>query len=108
MCKFFSPLKQDHLSALVVLANYGRGANDNVIAPFGAGCHSIGIFPYAEDENDPPRAVLGMFDISVRKQLDSDLLAFTVPYKMFKEMEDNVSESFLEKESWAKVLERNL
>jgi hypothetical protein len=33
----------DQLSALIVLANYGRESNDNVIVPFAAGCQSIGI-----------------------------------------------------------------
>ncbi|CCO08125.1 DUF169 domain-containing protein [Desulforamulus hydrothermalis] len=97
----------DQLSALVVLANYDRETNLNVIAPFGAGCHSIGIIPYHEDELEKPRAVLGMFDISARKCVDKDILSFTVPYKMFLEMESNVAGSFLEKHEWQRVLERN-
>ena len=32
----------DELSALVILANYGRGSNENVIIPFAAGCRAIG------------------------------------------------------------------
>lgn len=96
----------DQLSALVVLANYGRDTNQNVIAPFGAGCHSIGIMPYKEDELEQPRAIIGLTDLSVRKQFEKDILSFTVPYKMFLEMEGNVEGSFLEKETWQKVLER--
>ncbi|MCL5290037.1 MAG: DUF169 domain-containing protein [Bacillota bacterium] len=97
----------DQLSALVVLANYERETNLNVIAPFGAGCHSTCIIPYKEDELEKPRAVLGMFDISARKCVDKDILSFTVPYKMFLEIEDNVEGSFLEKHEWQRVLERN-
>jgi uncharacterized protein (DUF169 family) len=97
----------DQLSALVVLANYAREANDNVIAPFGAGCHSVCIFPYREAGAENPRAIIGLTDVSARKQVDKDILSFTVPYKMFLEMESNVKGSFLENEEWLKVQERN-
>jgi hypothetical protein len=36
----------DELSALVVLANYNRGNNENVFIPYAAGCQTIGIYPY--------------------------------------------------------------
>lgn len=100
-------VKPDELSALVVLANYGRGANYNVIAPMGAGCHTFGLFPYSEDEKETPRAVIGMFDISARTIVDKNILSFSVPFKMFEEMEGNVEGSFLEQEPWLKVRERN-
>jgi hypothetical protein len=38
----------DHLSALTVLTNYGRGDSENVIIPYAAGCQTIGIYPYRE------------------------------------------------------------
>ncbi|WP_018086219.1 DUF169 domain-containing protein [Desulfurispora thermophila] len=97
----------DQLSALVVLANYERQDNENVIAPFGAGCHNVGIIPFREARAAKPRAVIGLTDISVRKQFEKDILSFTVPYSMYLEMEGNVEGSFLEKEVWQKVLERN-
>ena len=97
----------DQLSALVVLANYARETNDNVIVPFGAGCHAIGIIPYNESELEFPKATIGLVDISVRTKFDKDILSFTIPYKMFLEMESNVQGSFLEKSEWLKVLERN-
>lgn len=97
----------DQLSALVVLANYAREAGVHVIAPFGAGCHQTCLLPYSEGEKKTPRAIIGLTDISARKQVDKDILSFAVPYKMFLEMEDNVAGSFLEREVWRKVLERN-
>jgi uncharacterized protein (DUF169 family) len=94
----------DQLSALVVLANYGREDNQNVIAPFAAGCQQIGIFPYQEARSERPRAVIGLTDLSARKnlkkQLDRNVLSFAVPWRMFEEMEDNVEGSFLQKETW--------
>jgi len=99
----------DQLSALVVLANYGREDNENVIAPFAAGCQQIGIFPFREAQSDHPRAVIGLTDLSARKnlkkQLDRNVLSFAVPWEMFKEMEDNAEGSFLQNETWKSLLE---
>lgn len=97
----------DQLSALVVLANYARGTNDNVIAPFGAGCHTIGIIPYQESQAEIPRATIGLTDVTVRTKFDKDILSFAVPYTMLLEMEANVAGSFLEKSEWLTVLARN-
>jgi len=96
----------DQLSALVVLANYGRTGSDNVIMPFGAGCHQTCLIPYAESKKDRPRAVVGVTDISARPMVDPNVLSFTVPFAMFEEMEANVPGSFLEKEAWKKVRSR--
>lgn len=97
----------DQLSALVILANYGRKGTENVTIPYAAGCQTIGIFPYKEAKSDNPRAVVGLTDISarenLRKQLDRDLFSFAVPWKMFLEMEGDVDGSFLERRTW-KVL----
>src|SRR5450759_3541111 len=56
----------DQLSALTVLANYGRGDNENVIIPYAAGCQTIGIYPYREAKSAKPRAVVGLTDLSAR------------------------------------------
>lgn len=94
----------DQLSALVVLASYGGEDNQNVIVPFAAGCQQIGIFPYREARSERPRAVIGLTDLSARKnlkkQLDRNVLSFAVPWRMFEEMEDDVEGSFLQKETW--------
>ncbi|SCM78404.1 conserved hypothetical protein [uncultured Sporomusa sp.] len=96
----------DQLSALVVLANYGRPGNDNVMIPFGAGCQSTCLIPWNEASQERPRAVVGMTDISARPVIDADLLSFSVPFCMFKEMEANVAGSFLDKHAWQKVVKR--
>jgi hypothetical protein len=99
----------DQLSALVILANYGRETNENVIIPYAAGCQTIGIYPYREAESDLPRAVVGLTDISartaIRQQLGDHLMTFAVPMKMFREMEANVTGSFLERRVWEKLAE---
>jgi uncharacterized protein (DUF169 family) len=98
----------DELSALVVLANYGRGSNENVIIPFAAGCQTIGIYPYREAESDQPRAVVGLTDLSarlsIRKQLGDNILSFAMPFALFQEMEANVAGSFLQRHTWQELL----
>jgi uncharacterized protein (DUF169 family) len=97
----------DQLSALVVLANFSRESNESVIVPFSAGCQAIGIYPYSEVKSENPRAVIGLIDISTRKNLKRmgrDLFTFAMPLKMFKEMEENVEESFLKRTTWESLM----
>ncbi len=96
----------DQLTALIVLANYGRPGHDSVIAPFAAGCQTTCLFPLSEAGKGRPQAVIGMTDVSVRPRIDADLLSFSVPYVMFREMEDNVPGSFLDKHEWQKIADR--
>lgn len=60
-----------------------------------------------EGKSDKPRGVVGLIDISARKHLEKDLLSFSVPYKMFPEMEGNVEESFLNRDEWLEIKKRN-
>lgn len=99
----------DQLSALVVLANYDSEQNENVIIPFAAGCQSIGICTFRENEREHPRAVVGLVDLSarknVRRQFGKDALSFSVTLAMFQRMEENVEGSFLQRETWKSLLE---
>jgi len=99
----------DELSALTILANYGRGDNENVVIPYAAGCQTLGIYPYREAEATKPRAVVGLTDISarvyIRKQLGDNLLSFAVPWILFQEMEGQVAGSFLERRTWRELRE---
>jgi uncharacterized protein (DUF169 family) len=99
----------DQLSALVVLANYGREDNENVIIPYAAGCQTIGIYPYKEANAARPRAVIGLTDLSarvyIRKQLNNpNLMTFSLPFSLFEEMEQNVEGSFLERHTWQSLI----
>jgi uncharacterized protein (DUF169 family) len=103
----------DQLSALVVLTNYGRGDNENVIIPYAAGCQTIGIYPYREAKSAKPRAVVGLTDLSarvyIRKQLgDNHLMTFSAPFALFEEMEQNVPGSFLERHTWQSLLSEKI
>ena len=101
----------DRLSALVVLANYGCDSNESVIIPYAAGCQTVGIYPYQEAKSDSSRAVIGLTDLSarlhVKRILGGGLMTFAVPWRMFLEMEANVSGSFLERPVWQELIGGN-
>ena len=101
---FFAP--PDVLAGLFTLANYDEVEQNGVIAPFGAGCGSIVMYPYLEKDSARPRAVLGMFDVSARPFVPKEVLTFSVPMNKFNRMIDNMEESFLITPSWAKVKKR--
>jgi hypothetical protein len=94
----------DLLSALVHLASYERPDSENVIIPWAAGCQVMGILAYRELEREHPRALVGMTDLSARKNVRATLgehtLSFTAPWPLFEEMEGNVEGSFLERQTW--------
>jgi hypothetical protein len=94
----------DGLSALVILANYGRPEMENVIVPWAAACQVLGIFAYRELDRERPRGLIGMIDISARKNVRATLgmnaLSFTAPWPLFLEMESYAAESFLQRPTW--------
>jgi hypothetical protein len=93
----------DVLSGLFTLANFDQVNPDGVLAPFGAGCSSIVYWPYHEVQKPNPRPVLGMFDVSARPYVDSNVLTFAVPWEKFTRMVGYMDESFLITKSWKKV-----
>lgn len=95
----------DQLAALVTLAGFRRGAINATVSPWGAACQSI-LFAHAEAESDTPRGVIGFFDISQRKKIARELLSFTMPYRMYFEMESCVDDSFLATSMWQKLRQR--
>ena len=98
--------RPDVLSGLFTLANYDQVTPYGVVAPFAAGCGAIVQYPYLERNADSPRAILGLFDVSARPYVPSDVLTFAVPMRKFAEMIANMEESFLITHSWEKVHQR--
>ncbi len=97
-------VEPDGIAALVNLANHLRPERENVGIPWAAGCQVIGIFAYRELRSDNPRALVGMTDLSARKnvrgQLGTQVMSFTIPWPMFLEMEENVEGSFFQRHTW--------
>ncbi len=97
-------VEPDALSALVILANYAHPERENVAMPWAAACQVMGICAYRELDQDHPRALVGLTDISARKNtrasLGKNALSFTAPWPVFLEMEKHSEGSFLERETW--------
>jgi uncharacterized protein (DUF169 family) len=98
--------RPDVLAGLFTLANFDEAVQNAVYAPFGSGCGTIVSYPHLEKDLENPRAVLGMFDVSARPCVPTDVLTFSVPMKRFIRMIGNMEESFLITPSWRKVLKR--
>jgi hypothetical protein len=96
----------DVLSGLFTLANFDEPRVEAVMAPFCAGCASIVYWPMLESRKALPKAVLGMLDVSARPTVPDDRLTLAVPWKKFAAMVNNMDESFLGTDSWAKVKSR--
>lgn len=101
---FFAP--PDIISGLFTLTNYALERTDAVLAPFGSGCSTILTYPLKEAEKENPSAILGMFDVSARPMVEKDVLTLAMPYPLFLKLLENMKGSFLETESWKKVLGR--
>ncbi len=101
---FFS--KPDVFSGLFTLAGFDEFNQYSVVAPFGAGCATIIQIPYLENFKDEQKCVIGMFDVSARPCVPENVLTFSVPFKKFINMVDNMDESFLITESWKIVQKR--
>ena len=97
-------VEPDALSALVILANFAHPERENVTIPWAAACQVMGILAYQELDREYPRALVGLTDISARKNtraaFGKHAMSFTAPWPVFLEMEKNVDGSFFERETW--------
>lgn len=93
----------DQLSALTAMANFGRAGFDNVIVPSASACVTFCLLTEEENRREFPRAIISMTDLFARRFIDNDLLAFSIPWKLYQEMEENVrsmSGNFLDRPAW--------
>ena len=93
----------DVMGALIVMANYARETNDNVVVQFSSGCYSIITEPEKQRSLKIPKAVLGSFDIACRLYLDTSIMTFALPTDMLWELARDMEESFLITKPWQKI-----
>ena len=86
------------------LANFRAKTSHGIITPFATGCDAIMRIPMLEGASSNPRAVIGGLDPFARMYMKRDTLTFSVPWKKFLEMLDDMEESFLNTEVWQKVV----
>lgn len=98
--------RADVLAGLFTLASFDEVEMDGIMAPFGAGCASVVLYPYLERESDRPRCVIGMFDPSARPYVPADTISFAVPMNKFTRMVENMPESFLITSTWEVIHKR--
>lgn len=97
----------DQLAALTVWANYDRDTCDNVLIPHSSGCATLVSLALKQAQQEKPKAIVGLTDISARKVVEKDILSFTLPYGMLEKMLNLVDSTFLKKEEWLEIKERN-
>lgn len=96
----------DVLSGLFTLANFRGVSPHSVMTPFSAGCGSLIGYPLLESHKPDPKAVIGMFDPSARPHVGENILSFAAPLGKFREMVEDMDESFLITPTWDRILKR--
>ena len=97
----------DMLSGLATWAFFDNNADDAVTARFGSGCSSIFTEATVENSRNGRRTFIGLFDPSVRRHLNPDILSFTIPMSRFKEMFHTLPLcSLTDTPAWNKIKER--
>ncbi len=97
----------DVLTGLVSWAMYDTNDSDAVSVPFGSGCSSIISQTVTENQKKGNRVFLGLFDPSVRPQVEANILSLAIPMSRFEKMYYTFNESCLKgTHAWSKVKER--
>ena len=95
----------DQLSALVTMLGSHNGEAVNTIVPYGAACHTI-VFAADQMDKERPMAVMGLFDISQRREALADKLSLTMPYELWEGLTQDLDKSCLTTHSWKEIEKR--
>ena len=97
--------KPDSLSAKVSMLCSHNGRFDNTIAPYGSACQSI-LFAAKQLDEQQPKAVMGLFDISQRYVPLAKDLSLTMPYCLWEGLAQDLDKSCLTTHSWRAIEKR--
>lgn len=95
----------DRISALVTMLGSHNGEALNTLAPFGAACHSI-LYAVEQIDKDRPKAILGLFDISQRREALANSLSLTMPYSLWAGLAEDLDKSCLTTHAWKEIEKR--
>lgn len=88
-------------SAMLTLAGFSRKTDDSVVrSAFGFSCEQIYAMPRQEGERDTPRMVLGLTEFFTRRFFDSGQMALSMPYNLYKQLDEFCPQSFLKDDRW--------
>jgi hypothetical protein len=97
----------DVMTGLVSWTLLDTNKPDAVSVPFASGCSAVIAQTIVENRDGGHRAFLGLFDPSVRPQIESNILSLAIPMSRFKEMYYTFAKSCLQgTRAWVKVKER--
>jgi len=97
----------DQLSGLASWAFFDNNSDDAVTTKFGSGCSSIFTEVAVENSKNGRRTFIGLFDPSVRRHIQSNILSFAIPMSRFKEMYYTMRECCLfDTPAWGKIRDR--
>lgn len=89
------------LSALVTMAGHLGKTGDSVLrCSFGFSCEQLYAMARQEGERGKSRLVLGMTEFYTRRFMDEDRMTISMPYSMYREMDEKAESSFLAKYQW--------
>ena len=92
----------DQLGALVSMLCSHNGKVDNTISPYCSACQSI-MFAAEQMDQEEPKAVMGLFDISQRYAPLANLLSLIMPYSRWEDLSCDLDKSCLTSHSWKKI-----
>ncbi|MCR0567358.1 DUF169 domain-containing protein [[Clostridium] innocuum] len=96
----------DQLAGLITLSSYDVTSQESVKVSFGSGCVQSILNGLWSNESNDKTCYLGLTDPSARKCIRKDIFSFTIPYRRYIEMENNVEESFFYTETWDMIARR--
>ena len=56
--------------------------------------------PILESRKEDPKCIIGFTEFAVRRAVDPDKFSFSVPYPLFRTMDENAEKSLLAKGRW--------